>query len=452
MARGTIYSVLDDPVVIDYGAGDLVVPGHAVMRNAESGFITVLPPGVQFISDDGFTVIPPGSVPPEPSPSFFADATVISYTPAVPTDWGDPDPESVQEALDRLAEGGGESGIATKQFWVDKNRTDSYVEDGTILRPYKTIMAAINYIATQDGVGDVIVEPGTYVENVTMNDPALQKVTLRGAGGAGLYNTLISPSSGLALDISGANVWALTQGIQFFGDVQAAGGGFEVDFLDCFFAEDALFSRGDMNVFGCQCNGDLILNGSTFVFWQGAEGIFGGVQLTNGSNLVLSATTVYGIYGLAAVTVDATSGLFLRNAVRIQTPVVTVDGGFMQSYSSWIRELAVINGGFFVNRGSFIQTTTVNTGGTYQQDNTGTMVGVQNGSQAIGSAATSIAVVFPYAFGSAPHVVATLSRPAGGSLIQANVNSDSVTTAGFTAELSATTPNANYKLEWMASL
>lgn len=75
---------------------------------------------------------------------------------------------------------------------------------------------------------------------------------------------------------------------------------------------------------------------------------------------------------------------------------------------------------------------------------------IQSGAQAIGSGIGNVAVIFPVAFASAPHVVCTVSRPAGGALIQVNVNSDQILTTGFGARLSALTPNATYILQWHA--
>ena len=53
----------------------------------------------------------------------------------------------------------------TKSLYVDKNRTDSYVENGSITKPYKTIQAAI----TAASAGTVIeITIGTYTENLTL--------------------------------------------------------------------------------------------------------------------------------------------------------------------------------------------------------------------------------------------------------------------------------------------
>lgn len=81
-----------------------------------------------------------------------------------------------------------------------------------------------------------------------------------------------------------------------------------------------------------------------------------------------------------------------------------------------------------------------------------TSAGFQGGTQAIGLGVDTISVVFAPAFAVAPvSVVATISRPAAEGLIETNIDKASITAAGFTATLSATTPSANYNINWMAS-
>lgn len=76
---------------------------------------------------------------------------------------------------------------------------------------------------------------------------------------------------------------------------------------------------------------------------------------------------------------------------------------------------------------------------------------LQSGSQNIGAAVDTISVVFPVAFVALPDVVLTISRPAAEDLIYVNIDDASLTVAGFTASLSATTGSANYKLKWFAN-
>lgn len=76
---------------------------------------------------------------------------------------------------------------------------------------------------------------------------------------------------------------------------------------------------------------------------------------------------------------------------------------------------------------------------------------VQTGNKAIGSGVDTISVTFATPFASAPSVIVSLSRPVGESIIDVNVDQASITTTGFTASLGSTTPDANYKINWIAN-
>jgi len=76
---------------------------------------------------------------------------------------------------------------------------------------------------------------------------------------------------------------------------------------------------------------------------------------------------------------------------------------------------------------------------------------IQAGRKAIGSGVTTISVTFVAVFSAVPTVRTTVTRPANADLIQINTDILSITTTGFTAELSASTPTADYVLHWEAS-
>lgn len=76
---------------------------------------------------------------------------------------------ATQTELDRV-------GSVTETFWVDSNRTDTYVENGGITKPFKTVQAAI-VAANSDCL--INVAPGTYIGDI---DLGLHIVTLRGSG------------------------------------------------------------------------------------------------------------------------------------------------------------------------------------------------------------------------------------------------------------------------------
>lgn len=80
----------------------------------------------------------------------------------------------------------------------------------------------------------------------------------------------------------------------------------------------------------------------------------------------------------------------------------------------------------------------------------GAPVEMDRGVNSISNGGSTVSVVFNRTFGSIPSVVASISRNAGDPLVLVNVNRDSVTTVGFTAELSGPVPNGNYKIDWRA--
>lgn len=86
----------------------------------------------------------------------------------------------------------------TKMYHIDNTRIDSYDEDGSSQRPFKSILAALNK-AKSNGGGDsrpysFVLATGTYDENIVLNDTGLFSVTLSSLG-----RVAIDPESGDAL-------------------------------------------------------------------------------------------------------------------------------------------------------------------------------------------------------------------------------------------------------------
>jgi pectin methylesterase-like acyl-CoA thioesterase len=101
----------------------------------------------------------------------------INYHPATPTDWAfaTVTPAQVQDALDELAKKvKASSALVNPQnaVYVAKNGNDSN-GTGTFTNPYLTIGKA-TAVATTGSV--IIVHPGTYIENVSVNNKALYLV------------------------------------------------------------------------------------------------------------------------------------------------------------------------------------------------------------------------------------------------------------------------------------
>jgi len=93
-------------------------------------------------------------------------------------------------------------------FYVDNGRTDTYIENGRVLTPYKTIQAAVNKVIangdnTQAKPYALIINPGVYAENVVLESAALKSLIFIGMGSR--LQTQISPASGNALQSNANN-------------------------------------------------------------------------------------------------------------------------------------------------------------------------------------------------------------------------------------------------------
>ena len=81
-------------------------------------------------------------------------------------------------------------------FYVDKSRTDVYTEDGSLSNPFKTIQAAIDYVASLNlsTYVAVIIRDGIYAENIVISSENLRYLCFFAEG-----YVSIDPASGNAL-------------------------------------------------------------------------------------------------------------------------------------------------------------------------------------------------------------------------------------------------------------
>jgi hypothetical protein len=96
-------------------------------------------------------------------------ACPLSYSPLQPISWGQSIPGTVISALDELIQKVGSNNIAeipdvlTTLYYVDVNRTDSYIEDGSHKKPFKTIQSALD----EANIGStLLLLPGNYSESL----------------------------------------------------------------------------------------------------------------------------------------------------------------------------------------------------------------------------------------------------------------------------------------------
>lgn len=299
----------------------------------------------------------------------------------------------------------------TKVLYVDGGRTDSYTADGSLLKPFKTIMAAVNQIITNgDNSASVpylidIVGPGTYVENVDLSNAAIVNLGMEGH-----REVIIAPTSGDALASTSNNTGFATcyiQDIQFQLSASSGnalnfqcptnGGGMgssTLAFKNCFFAAN-----------GGGTSKSMLLNNIVNIEFRECS-FAGSTQLTNvnlasvisNSGLSSSATpttTLITNNGLPVpsgfvstllqavhtqwagnISIDAGSTFadqFCKDVARGGT--ITVNGSYLSEGSVVRGNITVNSGGNYTPRGTaglFSGTLTINGGGSLTP--TGTMV------------------------------------------------------------------------------
>ncbi len=288
----------------------------------------------------------------------------------------------------------------TKQLYVDGNRTDTYVEDGDVLRPFKTVMGAINQVvANADNATfayTILIAVATYNENITLNNAALYNLSLVGQDYRTGVQTSIGTGSGYALDSSTSNTNLGTLGISnlsFNGDMRFQGGT----------NGSGIFSN-QMLMYNCNfltiTNGLVLNNVNTALFFNcnwtqvGGAGttitnceftLFGNTNsdlpspvavVTNGGNQPSQfGGQTFACFQNAVVTMDATvdAGSFLqiRSGSRFGSPGGSLSiSGLCQVYNSFIRSDITVNlGGTLNMRGAEWSTSaTVTNNGTITND------------------------------------------------------------------------------------
>ena len=95
--------------------------------------------------------------------------------------------------------------VGSKGLFVDNHRTDSFVPDGSFDRPFATIMAAVNQVATN---GDnsasvpyvIYIAPGTYPETIDLSNTAVTNIIFQGSNGVIVGSNTMNTPAVLALN------------------------------------------------------------------------------------------------------------------------------------------------------------------------------------------------------------------------------------------------------------
>lgn len=124
-------------------------------------------------------------------------------------------------------------------LYVDQNHPGTYTADGSVLRPFLTITAAINKIISNNNGQNyaILVYPGTYTENLTFNNTAFTRVAVVGISQADgdLSNNSIPVTSlvgNISSNASNDNFKAfIVNGIDIQGNIDFTGASNGTNFL-----------------------------------------------------------------------------------------------------------------------------------------------------------------------------------------------------------------------------
>lgn len=267
---------------------------------------------------------------------------------------------------------------ATQKLYVDKGRADTYTATGSILKPYKTIQAAINAIQTAADNTDskpyrIEISAGYYAEDLVISGANFLNFVLDGHGAVSVDKLTMSVHNDLWTFVClGMNFTGSTSiiGATDGGTAFAAGG----EFRNCNFYAVTLKNLTSVYIKDSAISGPLVVEnvvacaiqkgqatGTIANTWAAANPKPGGAPY---SYLTLEALVTTG-----AITVSAGAYLQTRIGSRIGLPggTITVNGEFI-AYSSYIRAgISVGATGVFTNSGSFYDPSTLSVagGGTF---------------------------------------------------------------------------------------
>ncbi len=269
----------------------------------------------------------------------------------------------------------------TKTIYVDKNRTDTYTEDGTILTPYKTIASAIAYVISlnYDGYINIEINNGIYAETITLESEALKYLALTGKG-----YVSINPASGNALQSTSnnTNLFALhINNIIFSKPIVLTGANGTTAFTDVMFNNVKFNGTGTITAScinnlsftnGCYDECNITLNNVNYVYQQGSQ-LQGDLAITSdstenipsqglGSTLMVDSITLlgsptYNIVGTGTITLAVTGSRWgVNSAVSIPAGVT------IYAYNTFLRGTHTNNGAITLRSGSTIEGYVAGTG------------------------------------------------------------------------------------------
>jgi hypothetical protein len=274
---------------------------------------------------------------------------------------------------------GGFSAIpATKIFYVDGTRPDSYTANGSVVAPFKTIMAAVNRIATNgDNSTNIpyiidIIGPGSYFETVDLSAPGLVNIIIEGhnaviinsgnapgincVGNPGLLSLIvtgvtIAPTNGAALNlVDSFNIGTfLTTNLIFFDCILS---GVSMVLTNC----------GSPEFYRCQLTSPL---GASFTNLLTGSAAFFFSSWASGGTLTLVSSNMQHLGSLVSVALVIGVGCSYNAKGGVFTGAITINGVLSSRGCDLQGGIILNSGGTFNQRGTRAPNTLTNNGGTF---------------------------------------------------------------------------------------
>ena len=161
---------------------------------------------------------------------------------------------------------------------IDRRRLDTYVEDGSSDRPFKTIAAAIaRAIANGDGDStpySFVIAEGTYAEEINLNDTGLFDVSIIGLG-----RVAINPPSGNGLTCTADNSTLrnlVLRNVEFADPIVITGDNTANQFTNVTFynvvcAALTATCMNSLNFRGGYVSGNITLTNVAWFYWDGVQ-------------------------------------------------------------------------------------------------------------------------------------------------------------------------------------
>lgn len=265
----------------------------------------------------------------------------------------------------------------TEDIYVDKGRSDTYTETGSVLYPYKTIQAAINAIqAAADNTNSkpyqIVIAAGAYSEALTMSGANLVNIVMTGLGAVTITSlTCTVANTWDVFSVSGVSISTMTcTGASDAGTPWGIGS----EFRSCVFGDVTFTNISTAYIKESTIAGNLVVTnviGSGFQRGQitGTTTVTYDAGAPKPSGISFTFLVLEGALTVGDITVGAGAFVQPRIGCRIGLPGgnVAVAGNFT-SYTSFIRaSITVASTGTFVNAGSFYDPATLSVagGGTF---------------------------------------------------------------------------------------